>query len=301
MSYPRVIFTGITGLLGGYILKNKLPGYEIFGTGNENVKKSYGNILKLNITDKKKVLNLIKKIKPHVIIHAASIGNVDYCEKHSKEAYKVNVLGTQNIVEAAKKVKAKVIFLSSNAIFDGLNPPYHEKSGANPLDIYGETKLEGEKIIMESGLKYVILRLITMYGWPQKGGRSNPVNWIIDSLKKGQSLNIVTDVYNNHLWAGQAAEVLWKVIKNNIENDIFNIGGGESISRFDLAKKVAKIFDLDSSLITPVTSDFFKGIAKRPKDTSFDTRKMEKELGIKPLSVDEGLKQMRQELNKIVI
>lgn len=291
----RILFTGITGLLGGYFLKQTDQKYEIIGVGNKSIQKSTKNSYKVDITDRSEISNFIKKIKPVIIVHAASIGNVDYCEKNPEEAYKVNVEGTGNIINVAKEVGARIIFLSSNAIYDGGNPPYHEKSNINPLDIYGKTKAEGEKLILRSGLKYVIVRLITMYGWPQKGGRNNPVTWVIDNLKKGQNLNIVTDVYNNHLWAGQAAEVLWKVIQKNIENDVYNIAGGESISRFDLARKVAKIFKLNSSLISPVRSDFFKSIAIRPKNTSFDTAKMEKILGIKPLKVDEGLRMMMQE------
>lgn len=292
----KIIFTGITGLLGSYFLKNAADSYEIIGVGNKNIQKTAKNSYKVDITNKRQILSFIKKINPAIIIHAVSIGNVDYCEKHPKEAYRVNVEGTRNVIHAAERVGAKIIFLSSNAIYDGLNPPYHEKSKTKPIDVYGKTKVEGENLIIKSGLKYTILRLITMYGWPQKGGRSNPVTWIIDNLKKGQNLNIVTDVYNNHLFAGQAAEVLWKVVKEDIENDSYNIAGGEVISRFDLARKVAKIFNLDSSLISPVSSDFFKDIARRPKNTSFDTSKMEKQLGIKPLTVNEGLRLMRAEV-----
>lgn len=286
MKPPKIVFTGITGLLGGYFLKSKDPSYEIIGVSSKII----------DIADKRKVLDFIKKGNPKIIIHAASLGNVDYCEKNPNEAYKVNVEGTKNIIKAAKQIKAKIIFLSSNAVYDGVNPPYDEKSMTNPIDVYGKTKVEGEELIIKSNLNYCILRLITMYGWPQLGGRTNPVTWVIDNLKKGQRINVVNDIYNNHLWAGQAAEVLWKIIEKNIK-EVYNIAGADCISRYDLALKVAKVFDLDSSLISPVSSDFFKSIAKRPKNTCFNTEKMEKELGIKPLGIDEGLRLMKQEAN----
>lgn len=286
MKPPRIVFTGITGLLGGYFLKSKDPNFEIIGVSRKD----------FDIKNQTKVVDFIKKTNPKIIVHAASAGNVDYCEKYPDEAYEVNVEGTRNIADAAMAVNVKVIFLSSNAIYDGSNPPYDEKSKPNPIDIYGKTKVEGEKAILESNLNYVILRLITMYGWPQAGGRQNPVTWIIDNLKRGERINVVNDIYNNHLWAGQAAEVIWKVIKKNISG-VYNIAGADCISRYELALKVAKVFDLDSSLISPVSSDFFKNIAKRPKNTCFNTKKMEKQLGIKPLSVDEGLRLMRQEAN----
>ncbi len=291
----KIVFTGITGLLGGYFLKTKKSGYGIIGIGNKNISQNNDNFFQIDITNKKQVLDFINKINPSVIIHAASIGNVDYCERNPDEAYKVNIEGTKNIINAAKKARAKIIFLSSNAVFDGNNPLYDEKALSSPIDIYGKTKKEGESLIKMSGLNFVILRLMTMYGWPQAGGRGNPVTWIIDKLKTGEKINVVSDIYNNHLWAGQAAEVIWEILKKDIKNETYNIAGMDCISRYDLALKVAKIFELDPSLITPVTSDFFKSIAKRPKNTCFNVSKMETQLGIKAVSIDEGLALMREE------
>lgn len=284
MAPPRIVFTGITGLLGGYFLKGQDSNFEIIGVSGKD----------FDIKNKTEVVDFIRKINPEIIVHAASLGNVDYCEKNPTEAYKVNVEGTENIINAAKQANAKLIFLSSNAIYDGDNAPYDEKSTPNPVDVYGKTKVEGENLIKKSPLNFVILRLITMYGWPSLGGRGNPVTWIIENLKKGQRINVVNDIYNNHLYAAQAAEVIWKIIKENISG-IYNIAGADCISRYDLACKVAKVFGLDESLINPVSSDFFKDIAKRPKNTCFDTFKMEKQVGIKPLSINEGLKLMKQE------
>lgn len=296
MTNPsKILFTGITGLLGKYFLKSLKSNFRVVGIADKTIQSNNENLFKVDIADKQSIEDFVRKNKPVVIVHAASIGNVDYCEKHPEEAYRINIQGTKNIISAAKSVDAKIIFLSSNAIFDGINPPYDENGILNPLDVYGKTKVEGERLISESQLSFCILRLITMYGWPQKDGRGNPVTWVIDNLKKSQKINVVNDVYNNHLWAGQAAEIVWRVIKENI-NGIYNIAGNDCISRYDFALKVARIFKLDSSLISPVSSDFFKDIAMRPKNTCFNTQKMRKELGIKPFSIDEGLRLMKQEL-----
>jgi len=290
---PKIIYTGISGLLGGYIRKKEYSA-EITGIGNVNIKSDKKNF-SIDITNRQLVLDLILKIRPEIIIHGAAIGNVDYCEKNPQQAIEVNVEGTENIIAAAKSVNARIIFLSSNAVYDGENPPYNEEAAVNPIDVYGKTKVEGEKLIVESGLDYCILRLMTMYGWPQIGGRSNPVTWVIDSLKRGERINVVNDIYNNHLWAGQAADAIWQVIEREKVKDVYNISGNECISRYDLALKVAEVFELDPTLITPVDSDFFKNLAKRPKNTCFNPSKMEGELGIKPLNIDEGLALMKQE------
>ena len=282
MTQPRILFTGTTGLLGRYFLKQKVSGDEVIGISTKDI----------DITDKKKIFGFVKKIHPRIIVHAASIGNVDYCEKHPKEAFKVNVEGTQNIIEAAKQVKAKIIFLSSNAIYDGVGAPYDENATANPIDVYGKTKVEGENLIKKSNLNFCIIRLITIYGWPQRGGRSNPVVWVIESLKKGEKINVVNDVFNNHLWAGQAAEVIWSIIKRNMEG-IFNIAGQDYINRYELALRVADIFKLDKSLIIPMTTDKLNQTAKRPLRAGLHINKVLGEINYTSKNTKEALLDMK--------
>ncbi|KKQ34449.1 MAG: dTDP-4-dehydrorhamnose reductase [Microgenomates group bacterium GW2011_GWA2_37_6] len=290
-----VLFTGATGLLGRYFFKSPPAHFKLIGTYNKNLRVEKKEFFRLDITKKNEVLSLFKKIRPDVVVHAASLGNVDYCETHKKEAKDVNIKGTKNVLSACKKTGAKMIFTSSNAIYDGENPPFSEDSPANPLDYYGKTKIESEKLIKKSGAPFVILRLMTMYGWPEKGGRSNPAVWVIEELKNKRKINVVSDIYNNHLYAGQAVDAVWKVIKGNRKNEIYNIAGEDCVSRFELALEVAEVFKLDASLINPVTSDFFKSIAKRPKNTCFNTRKIAEELDYKPLDINSGLRLMKNE------
>lgn len=291
----KILFTGITGLLGKYFLKAKPEGFKVVGTFNKNSHNLISDSFPLDITNKEEVYSVFSEIKPDLVVHAASIGSVDYCETHKEEAYKVNVEGTKNVIEACSKIRARIIFTSSNAVFDGDNPPYSEDSKINPLDVYGKTKAEGEDLIRKSSVQYVILRLMTMYGWQQQGGRSNPVTWVIDQLKTGKSIKVVNDIFNNHLYAKQAAEIVWKIIESKKNKEVYNIAGGECIDRFNFALKVAKIFDLDSSLITPVPNSYFQNIAPRPKNTCFDTKKAEKDLGLHLYKIEEGLKKMKDE------
>lgn len=290
-----VLFTGATGLLGRYFFKSPQASYKLIGTYNKNSNIKRKNFFKLEIANKNEVLSLFEKINPDIVIHAASLGNIDYCETHKKDAYNVNIRGTENVLYACKKIGAKIIFTSSNAVYDGEKPPYSENSPTNPLDVYGKTKVKDEELIRKSGVPFVILRLMTMYGWSQVGGRNNPVGWVIEELQNKRKINVVSDIFNNHLYAGQAADIVWQLIKRNKRNEIYNIAGEECINRYELALKVAEIFNLDNSLITSVTSDFFKSIAKRPKNTCFNTSKIEGELKYNPLDVISGLRLMKNE------
>lgn len=300
----KILFTGAKGLLGNYFLKNISDEYFVFATYLSNKKdeqkKDNVKYIELDITSKSGVRNVMVTYNPDIVIHAASMGNVDYCELNKKEAWKTNVKGTINIVEESKKINASVVYISSNAIFNGINPPFSEKSKPSPLDYYGKTKLEAENEIKNRYDNYSIVRLMTMYGWNNKHERLNPASWIFNELKNNKKTMIVNDIYNNYLYANDAANILWKILlKSNRNNrrSIYNVSGPECITRFEFAKRLSKVFSLDGSLLVPVSSDYFPNLAPRPKNTCFDIEKIKNELGANPVGVLKGLKLMKNEKN----
>ncbi len=299
MKY-KILITGITGLFGSSFLTRTIKDkkFTIFGICRRivpNRKLKSPKFFSVDITNGKRIINIIKELNPDIILHAASIGSVDYCETHKREAWKVNVEGTRNILRAAKLTGSKLIFFSTNAVYDGNKPPFNEKAIRHPIDYYGMTKVTSEEDIQKSRIPAVIVRLMTMYGWHDKSQRYNPVTWMIDELRKNHKMNVVSDIYNNHLYVGQAVDAVLQIIKLHKWNEIYNIAGKDCISRYQLALKVADIFSLEKKLISPVKSSFFKTIAPRPKNTCFKTTKMEKELKVTPLSIREGLHLMINE------
>ena len=297
----NILLTGASGLFGWNFLSRlrKNRQYSITCISRKIINKdtSFHHFIAADIVDKKDIIRIAEKAAPKIIIHAASLGNVDYCQIHQKEAWKVNVSGTRNIIEAARRVKALLVFFSTNAVYDGRRPPYDENSQRTPVDFYGRTKADSEDDIRRSKISWVIIRLMTMYGWHQFSQRPNPVTWLIGELKKNKPVKVVNDIYNNHLYVGQAIDAVLKVVGLNKKNDTFNIAGRDCISRFDLALKVVDKFHFERKNILPVSSNFFSQLAPRPPNTCFSTAKMERELKIKPISVDEGLDMMMREMD----
>lgn len=296
----KILLTGVTGLFGSAFLARTLKDNKYIITGISriqisNKKLNSCNFISADIRNGKKIIDIIQNIKPDIILHAASIGNVDYCETHKKEAWHINVEGTRNIIKAAELTGSKLIFFSTNAVYDGQTPPYNELARKHPIDYYGLTKVISEEDVKKSKISWAIARLMTMYGWHDKSQRSNPVTWIIDELRRNRKIKVVSDIYNNHLYAGQAVDAVLQIIRLKRWNEIYNIAGKDCISRYQLALDVADVFSLDKKLISPVKSSFFRTIAPRPKNTCFKTAKIEKELRIIPLSIREGLKLMQHE------
>lgn len=291
----KILVTGASGLLGKKLLETAPSKFVIIPTYH-SIPISHPEAIELDITDKDQTRKVITKIHPELIIHSASLVYVDECEKNEVLTKSVNTFGTQNILSAAKQVESKLLFCSTNGIFDGTNAPYEEQALGNPVNVYGKTKYEAECLVRANYEKEsIILRFNTMFGWNNPGSRENPVTWLLQRLIKKQITYMVTDVYNSHLWVGQAVQAIWKAIEKKLYGEIFHIGGSDCMNRYIFSQTIADIFGYDKSFIKPVVSKFFPGIAPRPKNTCFNTTKMKSMLGINPLSVGEGLKNMKHE------
>lgn len=282
----RLFITGGSGLLGSRFSKFT-DEYEVTTTYNKNPKE---HSVKLDITDEKDVLNKIEALSPDLVVHPAALTNVDYCEDHKEEAYKINAQGTLNMVKACEKIDSKLIYVSTDFVFDGTEGSYKETDKTNPISYYGLSKLKGEEFVQESDIKSAIVRVSVLYGWHEN---FNYVMWVIDELKKGNNINIVTDEYNSPTYAENAAEAILKIFSKNKEG-IYHIAGDERINRFDFAKNIAKVFELDETLINPIKSEDLIRKARRPLDSSLSVEKAKNDLNFKFFKTTEGLKEMKK-------
>jgi dTDP-4-dehydrorhamnose reductase len=288
----RLLVTGASGLLGNKIVELTKNDYTVIPI--HKTKPLHSNSLKLDIADTTEVLNLLGEIKPDVVIHTASETNVDKCEIEKEQAWKVNADGTRNIAKACQKVHAKLVYISTDYVFNGEKGFYNEEDKPNPVNYYGLTKLEGEKQVIEHCKNYAILRTSVLYGWhPWK---QNFATWIINKLKQQQEITVVEDHYNTPTLADNLAEMSVEVAKKDLQG-LYHASGRERISRYEFAKQIAGTFNLNSDLIKPVRmSQLTTWIAKRPKDSSLNTGKIQKQLKTKPLNITEGLNKMKEEM-----
>jgi len=290
----RILITGGTGLLGSTLVRTATGDFEIAASYNKIFPiTERARFVRLDITDRKRVFEVFEDIMPEILIHTAALANVDYCETHKEKAWNVNIGGTANLLDACDKHNTKMVFISTNAVFDGEHAPYSEEDEPNPINYYGKTKLEAEALVRERGANHAVARLMTMYGWNNPGERQNHVTWLLSKLTKGEAVHVVDDIYNNHLFVDNCADAIWAMVRLKKEG-IYHIAGKECISTYELAMETADVFELDKTLINRVKSDFFKFPAPRPRNTCYVTKKMEKEFGVKPLGVKEGLLYMKQ-------
>lgn len=245
-----------------------------------------------DVLDKAAMASLFEKYNFDAVVHCAGIANVDYVEQHPDESRHSNLEGTRNIVQLCREYGAYLVYVSTNAVFDGNSAPYSEDAHVNPINRYGQIKVECETLTVTELEECAVARPILMYGWNRAETRKNPVSWMVETLRAGKPLKLVDDVYENPVYNMQCGRAIWRMLETRPWG-VVHIAGKEIINRYEFGLKVAEAFGLDKGLISPVHSDFFPSIAPRPKNTAFITEKMEHELGVEPMSLASALADMR--------
>ncbi len=305
----QIIGTGFTGLIGTRFTELLKDSYSF-----EHISLESG----VNILNKEKVIDVITKSKAEIVLHMAAKTNVDGCEEDKRNdietlktqdlneqekmwisgqsAWAVNVFGTQNIVEACKKANKKIIYVSTDFVFDGSKKHYSEEDKPNPINWYAKTKYEGEKLVQNSGLRYLIIRLA--YPYRAYFERNDFVRGLLARLKKGESLEMVTDHIMVPTFIDDFVNALDVLIQKN-ELGIFHVVGSQSVTPYDVAVKIAREFNLDETLIRKtLRSDYFKNKAPRPFRLNLKNDKIGK-LGIEMLSFDQGLREIKAQMQNL--
>lgn len=254
------------------------------------------NSIKLDITEEKHVSEVIAKVKPNVIVHLAAETDVDLCEKEPTYAHRINVEGSRNVAVASRNVRAKMIFISTDYVFDGNKGNYHEEDRAAPINAYGVTKLLGEQEILKYCENHLIIRSSVNFGLhPFK---QSFVTWIASSLEHGKRIRVVRDHYNTPTLTNNLAEVIEEAIENDL-NGLYHASGTERISRYEFAMKIADKFNLPRHLIEPVEMGELRTlgiwVAKRPSDSSLCIRKIQSKLKTRLINIDTALEIIKNE------
>lgn len=292
----KVLVTGSNGLLGQKLTERILlkKDFELIATskGKNRYPAGKGYIyVEMDILDEASVNHVIAKYTPDVVINTAAMTNVDTCEIEKDLCWKLNVSAVEFLIKACNKYQVQLIHLSTDFIFDGEDGPYLENAKPNPLSYYGESKLAAEELLKNSNIHYTILRTIIVYGIVNDMSRSNIVLWAKGALEKGNIINVVDDQWRMPTLAEDLAEICLLAAEKGAQG-IFNASGKDMMSIVELVQHVADFYQLDKSLINPISSASLNQTAKRPKKTGFILEKSFNELGYQPHSFMEGIAMM---------
>lgn len=293
----KILVTGANGLLGQTLIRQLIEKkYEVVATGRGPSRLIMAALegysyKEIDITNGAAIQTFIMDEKPSIIVHAAAMTNVDQCELNKQDCYNINVTATRFIIDAAKAINARFVYVSTDFIFDGNNGPYKEDDEPAPVNYYGSTKLVAEKAVMESGLDWAIARTILVYGVGDPAGRLNIVSWIKQSLQSSTKIRMVIDQWRTPTFVHDLAKGIILIIEKNAKG-IYHLSGDQQMTPYEMAIETAKFFGLDETLIEKSSSPDIKQPAIRPPKTGFNISKAKKDLGYEPLSFSEGLKKI---------
>ena len=263
-----VLVTGVNGQLGHDVVKELTKkGHEAHGTDRNT----------LDITNEADVHSYVGKIKPDAIIHCAAYTNVDQAETDRDAAYQVNALGTKYLAQAAKEMKAKMVLVSTDYVFNGsATEPYEVDQPTEPLGVYGETKLAGEQFLANSLEQYFIVRTAWVYG-------INGHNFVKTMLRLGEErgeVGVVHDQVGSPTYTVDLAALLVELIETE-KYGVYHATNSGVCSWYDFAVEIFKQAGLKVN-VNPLTSEQYPRPAARPKYSVLSKKKIE-EQGFTPL------------------
>ena len=277
-----ILITGASGQLGMSLKRIFNSKYEIISTtGNNN---PTGSSMHLDVTNPMLFKEVMETTNPDLVINLAALTNVDLCEKNPELAYSINIGGMDNLVNA---FKGPIIHVSTDYVFDGEDGPYKEEDTTNPLNVYGLSKLESEKLLLDHSENSLVIRSNVLYDYSSKSEASF-LNWVVGSLTQEKEINVVEDQWNNPTWTGSLAVVIDRAIDTQLTG-LVHWGDGDLVSRFDFANKIADVFNLKKSLIKPILTSELNQTAKRPLKSGLKSDYAQNILNLEPPTIKECL------------
>uniref|UniRef100_A0A8C4T395 Methionine adenosyltransferase 2 subunit beta n=1 Tax=Erpetoichthys calabaricus TaxID=27687 RepID=A0A8C4T395_ERPCA len=273
VPFRRVLVTGATGLLGRAVYKEFHDNdWHTIGCGHKRARPKFE---KCNLLDPLAIRQLIQEFQPHVIIHCAAERRPDVVENQMDAATQLNVVASANLAKEAAGIF--LIYISTDYVFDGRNPPYAENDSPNPLNVYGKTKLEGEKEVLRHNIVPVL------YGDVEKIEES-AVTVTFDKVQNNlESFAIDHCQQRFPTYTKDVARVCRQLAEKRLQDSsirgIFHYSGNEQMTKYEIACAIADAFNLPSSHLRPITEPSVESTALRPHNAQLSCSRLEN-LGI---------------------
>ena len=248
----RILIIGASGFIGQYVSRRlaKCAAHDVFGTSRSW--RPTGNAttwLRVEMTDTASLEEAFATVRPDVVLHLAAMADVGTAEREQEQATAVNVAGTSEVVRLCERRGARLVFVSTEYVFDGRRGFYGEDELPKPITHYGRTKWKAEQLVMGLTSSWSILRTSIVYGW-REPGRRNFVPWLVERLRTGQPYLGRTDVYRTPVYVGDLVDGIVRLVEGEFQG-VYHVAGRDWVSMHHFARAVAQSFGLDGELVIP--------------------------------------------------
>jgi dTDP-4-dehydrorhamnose reductase len=293
----RLLITGGSGFLGWNLAQQAAESYDVaFTYAQHPMGIPHCQAYHLDLRDHQQIHALVTTLAPNVIIHTAALANADLCETHHSLAYDVNVAATEQIAQCAEELGRRLVYISTDLVFDGQRGNYGEHDRPRPLNYYAKSKLLGENAVKAVSSNYLIVRTALMYG-QGNGMHGSFLDWMRQALHAARPLTLFTDQYRTPLYAYDAARALLEIIARPLRNETFHLGGGQRVSRYEFGEIFVKVFGYDRQLLRAVAMSDVPSQAARGADCSLNSQNIRQHLSFEPADIESGLRHLHARLS----
>ena len=276
----RYLVTGSGGQLAGEFIRRLRSSSDFCAAPGER---------ECDVTDAEAIGKLMASVRPDVVLNCAAYNQVDLAERERDAAFRVNADGPRILAEGASRTGARLVHFSSDYVFDGARPdgvPYTEDDPACPVNVYGESKLQGEEAVREVlGDRSLVLRLSWVFG----NGTQNFVFKFLERVRSGKPLAVTVDEVSVPTWTGTVAAVVLEALRQGATG-LFHLTNSGQCSRYDWARSILRLHGIDRT-IEPITMASLGLPAKRPACSAMSNKRLAGRLGISIASWDDALRE----------
>ena len=277
--------TGASGLLGNNLARYFRDRFEVLGLYRAHPVAMDGvRMAAVDLDDRPALAAILREFRPDVVVHCVALVNLDGCEDDPAAADRVNVGGTRAVVEALP-AGARLVHISTDAVYDGVRGRFRETDPVAPLNVYGQTKLRAEA---EAACAPGALVLRTnIFGWNVQDKQSLG-EWVLAQLRGGRRFGGFTDAIFSTIYTMALGAVIEEAVAKGLAG-VYNAGAHDALSKYEFAVGIARGLGLDEGLVEPKSVDAFGFRARRGKDLSMDSGKLERDLGRRLPTVAESI------------
>jgi dTDP-4-dehydrorhamnose reductase len=274
----RILITGASGLLGLNLGVEFARKHTVFGQVNSHpLRTDVFRVINTDLLAPHAVQRLLERTQPEWVIHCAAMANIDACEANPDQAREINTEFPGKLAEHVARGGARLLHVSTDAVFDGQRGGYTEEDIPNPLSVYARTKLDGERAVADANPKAIIAR-VNLFGWSLSRKRSLG-EFFFYNLQAGKRVMGFTDVFFCPLLVNDLANVFLRMLATGL-NGLYHVVSSECISKHQFGVRIAHRFGLDESLISPISVFEGRLAASRSPNLTLRTDRLSKALDI---------------------
>jgi dTDP-4-dehydrorhamnose reductase len=274
-----ILVTGASGLLGAnFVLTARKYGRCVLPvTRHHEIVLPDVRSFRADLAEEGAVIRLLDETRPSWIVHCAAMTNVDTCEERPEEAYALNTRATESLATGACAVGANMVLISTDSVFDGRRGDYRERDQPAPVNVYARTKL-GAEAAVRTHLPSALVVRTNFYGWNAQDKHSLS-EWIVNRLEHGDTVPGFTDVVFSPLLATDLSEMILTLMDRSLTG-LYHVAGARALSKYEFAVELARVFGFATDRIEPVSIRRSSLRAVRPLNTSLNTDKVRRDLGV---------------------